>query len=61
MRRSTVVSSNGSSVEDNYRTSYGTFVRRRHDAVLERVENRVAAWAKIPPIHAEDMQVCQGS
>lgn len=27
MRRSTVVSANGSSVTDNYRTSYGTFIR----------------------------------
>jgi prolyl 4-hydroxylase len=27
MKRSTVVASNGSSVLDNYRTSYGTFIK----------------------------------
>jgi len=57
MRRSTVVGANGSSVLDDYRTSYGTFIKRKTDPVVEAIEERVAAWAKIPPVHAEDMQV----
>ncbi|GFR49468.1 hypothetical protein Agub_g11528 [Astrephomene gubernaculifera] len=57
MKRSTVVGAGGKSVEDNYRTSYGTFLKRYQDAVLERIENRVAAWTQIPVEHQEDMQI----
>jgi prolyl 4-hydroxylase len=44
-------------VEDGYRTSYGTFLRRYQDAIVERLENRVAAWTKIPVEHQEDTQI----
>uniref|UniRef100_A0A7R9VYF6 Fe2OG dioxygenase domain-containing protein n=1 Tax=Chlamydomonas euryale TaxID=1486919 RepID=A0A7R9VYF6_9CHLO len=57
MRRSTVVGAGGKSVEDSYRTSFGTFLRRCQDEVVERVENRVAAWTHIPLEHQEDIQV----
>ncbi|KAG2487326.1 hypothetical protein HYH03_014043 [Edaphochlamys debaryana] len=57
MKRSSVVGSNGSSVLDTIRTSYGTFVRRRHDPVIERVLRRVASWTKAPPENQEDLQV----
>ncbi|KXZ47226.1 hypothetical protein GPECTOR_37g232 [Gonium pectorale] len=57
MKRSSVVGTNGSSVLDTIRTSYGTFVRRRHDPVIERVLRRVAAWTKAPPENQEDLQV----
>ncbi|KAG2493976.1 hypothetical protein HYH03_007903 [Edaphochlamys debaryana] len=57
MKRSTVVGANGQSVEDNYRTSYGTFLKRYQDVVVERVENRVAAWTQIPVVHQEDTQI----
>ncbi len=57
MRRSTVVGANGSSVEDDYRTSYGTFLRRLQDPVVEAVERRLSTWVQIPQVHAEDMQV----
>ncbi|MEW5315416.1 MAG: hypothetical protein WDW38_006847 [Sanguina aurantia] len=57
MRRSTVVGAGGKSVEDNYRTSYGTFLRRYQDAVVERVENRIAAWTHLPVSHQEDLQL----
>eukprot|EP00775_Hariotina_reticulata_P005585 gene5585-5824_t len=57
MKRSTVVGVNGSSVLDDYRTSYGTFIKRKADKMIEDIELRVARWAQIPPIHTEDMQV----
>ncbi|PNW83828.1 hypothetical protein CHLRE_04g217931v5 [Chlamydomonas reinhardtii] len=57
MKRSSVVGTNGSSVLDTIRTSYGTFIRRRHDPVVERVLRRVAAWTKAPPENQEDLQV----
>ena len=34
MKRSTVVGSKGDSVVDNYRTSYGTFIKRLHDPII---------------------------
>ncbi|KAL6745323.1 hypothetical protein V8C86DRAFT_2981497 [Haematococcus lacustris] len=57
MKRSTVVGQGGKSVEDSYRTSYGTFLKRYQDAVVERVENKVAAWTQVPVSHQEDIQV----
>uniref|UniRef100_A0A7S0X1H1 procollagen-proline 4-dioxygenase n=1 Tax=Chlamydomonas leiostraca TaxID=1034604 RepID=A0A7S0X1H1_9CHLO len=57
MKRSTVVGAGGKSVEDDYRTSYGTFLRRYQDAVVERLENKVAAWTHLPLDHQEDTQV----
>jgi len=57
MKRSTVVGEGGKSVEDGYRTSYGTFLKRYQDSVVQRVENRVAAWTHIPVTHQEDVQV----
>jgi hypothetical protein len=50
MKRSTVVGPGGKSVEDSYRTSYGTFLKRYQDRVVERIENRVAAWTQIPVV-----------
>lgn len=57
MKRSTVVGANGSSVTDNIRTSYGTFIARLHDPVITDVERRVALWTKLNISHQEDMQV----
>jgi len=57
MRRSTVVGPNGTTVLDDYRTSYGTFIKRKFDPVITRIENRIAEWTKIPAVHQEDMQV----
>ncbi|KAG2446779.1 hypothetical protein HYH02_008339 [Chlamydomonas schloesseri] len=57
MKRSTVVGAGGKSVEDNYRTSYGTFLKRYQDDIVERIENRVAAWTQIPVAHQEDTQI----
>lgn len=57
LRRSTVVGSGGKSVEDSYRTSYGTFLKRNSDPVVQAVDARVANWVRIPEINGEDMQI----
>lgn len=61
MKRSTVVGAGGKSVEDSYRTSYGTFLQRYQDKVVQRLENRVAAWTHIPVVHQEDTQILRYS
>jgi len=57
MKRSTVVGDKGASVVDNIRTSYGTFLMRRHDPVIERIENRISMFTHLPFSHQEDIQV----
>lgn len=57
MKRSTVVGHNASSVLDDIRTSYGTFIKRLQDTVIERVEEKVANWTRLPISHQEDLQV----
>ena len=42
---------------DMIRTSYGTFLNRRMDAMLARIEKKVALFTKIPEENMEDMQV----
>jgi hypothetical protein len=39
------------------RTSDGMFFARAEDAVVKRIEDRVAAWTMLPAGHAEGMQV----
>ncbi len=58
MRRSTVTGEAGSSIQDSIRTSYGTFLLRRHDSAIARMEDRLAAWTQLPMTHQEDLQVC---
>uniref|UniRef100_A0A7S0YLU1 Fe2OG dioxygenase domain-containing protein n=1 Tax=Polytomella parva TaxID=51329 RepID=A0A7S0YLU1_9CHLO len=57
MKRSTVVGENDKGVVSNYRTSYGTFINRNVDAVIDSIEQRIALWTHLPPINQEDMQV----
>lgn len=57
MRRSTVVGGDGKSVLDNIRTSYGTFLRRKEDAIVTKLEEKLAAWTKFPISHQEDVQI----
>ncbi len=57
MKRSTVVGANGGSVVDDYRTSYGTFLRRKQDPILAGIERRVSEWTMLPQVHQEDLQV----
>ena len=59
MRRSTVIGEAGSSIQDSIRTSYGTFLLRRHDSTIASMEDRLAAWTQLPMIHQEDLQVCR--
>lgn len=61
MRRSTVVGPNGTSVTDNIRTSYGTFLTRMQDPIVEEIEKRLTAWTHLPLVHQEDMQVREHS
>lgn len=57
MRRSTVVGPHGESVVDPIRTSFGMFIRRRHDPIIERVERRISLFTHLPISHQEDIQV----
>ena len=59
MKRSTVVDhKTGGSVIDEYRTSFGMFIMRRQDPIVERIERRIATWTQLPVEHQEDIQVC---
>ena len=58
MRRSTVIGEAGGSIQDSIRTSYGTFLLRRHDSAISRMEDRLAAWTQLPMTHQEDLQAC---
>jgi len=57
MKRSRVVGKDGKSETQDIRTSYGTFLRRLQDPVVEDVERRVAHWTTLPLVNQEDMQV----
>ncbi|KAJ9522493.1 hypothetical protein QJQ45_008335 [Haematococcus lacustris] len=57
MKRSTVVGGAGAGVVDDIRTSYGMFIQRLHDPIIERIENRVSLFTQLPVSHQEDIQV----
>ena len=57
MKRSTVVGSDGGSVLDPIRTSYGTFLARYETPIIGNIQERVARWTKLNVSHQEDMQV----
>lgn len=38
----------GKSVSSNVRTSSGSFLSRRQDAIVARIEKRIAAWTFLP-------------
>lgn len=57
MKRSTVVGAGGASVEDQIRTSYGTFLKRLQDSTVTTIEQRIATWTKLNVTHQEDMQI----
>lgn len=57
MRRSQVVGTRGGSVVDDIRTSYGMFIRRKFDPVIDRIEKRISLFTHIPVSHQEDIQV----
>jgi prolyl 4-hydroxylase len=43
------------------RTSKGHFLRRGQDAVVSRVERRIAAWTKLPPENGETLHILEYS
>ncbi|KAG1662060.1 hypothetical protein FOA52_005307 [Chlamydomonas sp. UWO 241] len=57
MRRSQVSGAGGVGVVDNIRTSYGMFIRRLQDPIIENIENRIAMATHLPVAHQEDIQV----
>lgn len=57
MRRSTVVGQGGKNVQDNIRTSFGTFLRRKQNALITSIEERLEQWTLLPIVHQEDMQI----
>lgn len=57
MKRSRVVGKNGESETMDVRTSYGSFLRRMQDPVIEAIQQRVAHWTQLPMVNQEDTQV----
>ena len=55
--RSTVVGSAGTPETDTIRTSFGMFIMRKQDEVVARIDKRVARFAGVEEVQAEDMQV----
>jgi prolyl 4-hydroxylase len=54
-----VTSSSAQPVLDAARTSTGMFFNRREDKVVERIEQRIAAWTMLAADHSEPIQVLQ--
>jgi len=54
--RSTVVGGQNGRVSD-IRTSFGTFIPKKFDKVLEKIEERCAVFSGIPVAHQEQMQL----
>jgi prolyl 4-hydroxylase len=57
LQRSTVVDGKGGGMVDPIRNSAGTFLRRRSDDVISRIEDRLAKLTMLPVANQEDMQV----
>ncbi|CAN6213422.1 unnamed protein product [Urochloa humidicola] len=47
----------GKSVMSEVRTSSGTFLDKRQDPVVSRIEKRIAAWTFLPEENAENIQI----
>lgn len=47
----------GKSVMSEVRTSSGTFLDKRQDPVVTRIEERIAAWTFLPEENAENIQI----
>ncbi|XP_051115445.1 probable prolyl 4-hydroxylase 10 isoform X2 [Andrographis paniculata] len=58
MEKSTVVDSDtGKSVDSRVRTSFGTFLDRGRDAIVQKIEKRIADFTFLPVEHGEGLQV----
>ena len=62
MRTSQIVDNKtGKLFSSDARTSKGHFLRRAQDAVVDRVERRIAAWTKLPPGNGETLHILEYS
>ena len=58
LQPSTVVdSSTGGSTFNDVRTSFGMFLRKGHDEVVQEIENRLARVTLVPVSHGESLQI----
>eukprot|EP00803_Ostreobium_quekettii_P005044 evm.model.scf_116.6 EVM.evm.TU.scf_116.6 scf_116:58160-64021(-) len=57
LKKSVVYDAKGQLIVDNIRTSYGTFLRRRHDPVVRNISERAARITHTPAVYQEDLQV----
>jgi len=57
LERSQVIGENQKGVTDDVRTSYDCFIDRRYDAIVSKIEDRVANWARIPVNHQEELSI----
>ena len=51
MKRSMVVGAHGEGVVDNIRTSYGMFIRRLQDPIIEGIQRRISMYTQTPMSH----------
>mmetsp|Transcript_14641 Transcript_14641/g.36453 ORF Transcript_14641/g.36453 Transcript_14641/m.36453 type:complete len:287 (-) Transcript_14641:183-1043(-) len=57
LKRSRVSGANGTGVIDEIRTSYGMFINRLQDPIIERIEKRISLVTHVPVSHQEAIQV----
>jgi len=58
LKRSAVADSgSGESTVSEVRTSSGMFIPKGKDAIISRIEDKIAAWTFLPKENGEDMQV----
>jgi prolyl 4-hydroxylase len=57
LQRSTVVDGKGGGVIDPIRNSAGTFLHRRSDRVISKLNDRISKITRLPVSHQEDTQV----
>jgi len=58
LKRSAVADSgSGESLVSEVRTSSGMFIPKGKDAIISRIEDKIAAWTFLPKENGEDMQV----
>ncbi|GMH38511.1 hypothetical protein BSKO_06395 [Bryopsis sp. KO-2023] len=43
--------------KSDYRTSYGTFLKRNQNGIVKTIQSRIANWTHLPEINQEDLQV----
>lgn len=61
LARSTITNTDGSPAVADHRTSYNTSFRRGDNAILQRIEARIAELVGIPESHGEGLQVLRYS